>query len=70
VATVSLRNKSGGPLRVGSPDGPLVDDDAVYKVDGKKAKDQPADALVIDTPAGARAFPTATWSEVSSKEND
>jgi hypothetical protein len=72
VATVSLRNTSGEPLYIGSPEqgGRLVDKDEVVKVDGKKASDQPGDAIVIGEGDDARAYPKSLWSEVSSKEND
>jgi hypothetical protein len=82
--TVQLRNVSGSPLHLGTPDGPLVDKDEVIEVKGVLAKDQPDDAVVIgpDTArsgtgrAGGpqteqdRAYPTATWAVVkATKEN-
>lgn len=64
--TVKLRNISGEPLYLGSPDGRLVDKDEVVEVEGDLApkKDQPEDATVV----GASAWPSATWAVVTTKK--
>jgi hypothetical protein len=67
--TVKLRNVSGAPLHLGSPEGRLVDRDEVIEVKGNLAKKQPDDAVVIGEGADARAYPTGTWAVVTTKEN-
>jgi hypothetical protein len=68
--TVKLRNVSGAPLHLGSPEGRLVDSDEVIEVKGSLAKEQPDDAVVVGEGDAARAYPTGTWAVVTtSKEN-
>lgn len=69
TASVSLRNTSGGPLHLGTADGKLVDEDEVIHVEGKLAKDQPDDAIVIGDGDDARAWPTALWTKVGTAKN-
>jgi hypothetical protein len=68
--TVKLKNVSGGPVYLGSREGRRVEDGEVVEVDAKLAKDQPDDAVVVGEGDDARAYPSSTWSKVSSKEND
>jgi len=67
--TVKLRNISGEPIYLGSPDrgGRLVDKDEVVEVDGDLApkKDQPEDATVVGSGDDARAYPASTWAVVT-----
>ncbi len=69
---VKLRNVSGSPLHIHTPDGRVVDHDEVIEVKGNLApkKDQPDDAIVVGEGDDARAYPTSTWAVVTtSKEN-
>jgi ethanolamine ammonia-lyase small subunit len=65
MAYVTLRNISGEPLYLGSPDGRRVDADEVVRVEGSLAKDQPDDAVVVGEGDSARAYPTSLWSKVA-----
>lgn len=69
MATVTLRNTSGEPLHLGTPDGPLVDKDEVIRVEGVLAKDQPDDAIVVGEGDDARAYPKSLWSKVGTAKN-
>lgn len=65
MAFVTLRNTSGEPLHLGLRGDRLVDADEVVRIEGKLAKDQPEDAIVIGEGDDARAYPTSLWSKVS-----
>lgn len=62
---VTLRNTSGEPLALGTPEGRVIDPDEVVRVEGSLAKDQPDDAIVIGDGESARAYPTSIWSKVA-----
>jgi hypothetical protein len=63
--SVTLRNTSGEPLYLGSPDGRRVEPDEVVRIDGALAKEQPDDAVVIGEGDDARAYPSSLWSQVA-----
>lgn len=65
MAYVTLRNISGEPLNLGTPDGRRVEPDEVIRVEGVPAKSQPDDAVVIGEGDDARAYPASTWSKVA-----
>jgi len=66
VPYVTLRNTSGGPLVLGTPDGGRrVDPDEVIRVEGSLAKSQPHDAVVIGEGDEARAYPASLWTKVA-----
>jgi hypothetical protein len=71
VSTVSLRNKSGEVIYLGSPGGRRVDVDEVVKVEGELAKKQPDDAYLIGEGDDARLYPHSVWdAETKTKPAD
>lgn len=57
--TVSLRNTSGEPLHLGSPEGRFVEVDEIVPVEGSILKGGPDDAYVIGQPTSEPGDPPA-----------
>lgn len=67
MATVNLKNTSGGPLYLGRADGRRVDDGEIIHVEGSLQKSSPEDAYVIGTGDDARSYSKTTWTLTTDK---